>query len=429
MSLAPVLALLRREMGLNPASVGEGTVAHAMRRRMAAVGCTDAADYATRLGASQEELQELIEEVAVPETWFFREDSAFECLRQHVQQVLQSAGKPRVLHFACLPCATGEEAYSIAMSLLDMGLPPAGFRVHALDISYRALIRAQQGLYGEYSFRGADQRLRARYFQTAADAYQVDQAVRDQVSFYQGSALALPSPFNALTYDVVFCRNLLIYLDAEARQRVVAGLKGMLAADGILLVGHSETSIVLHEGFVRSANGALRVGRVAALPASPPPARRQPRVPGAARAAGKAAGRSPATRPTPLATPDALSRVADVANAAGLATDDRGGDDLGQIRALADAGQLDEAAARCAELVRAGMHSAELYCLQGLVGNAQGNPVAARACFRKALYLDPALADARLQLSLLDQRSGVERRVAGERMPQDDRRQRERHDG
>ena len=425
MSLAPVLALLRREMGLNPASVGESTVAHAMRRRMAAVGCTDAADYATRLGASQEELQELIEEVAVPETWFFREDSAFECLRQHVQHVLPSAGKPRLFHFACLPCATGEEAYSIAMNLLDMGLPPARFRVHALDISYRALIRAQQGLYGEYSFRGADQRLRARYFQTAADAHQVDQAVRDQVSFYQGSALALPSPFNALTYDVVFCRNLLIYLDAEARQRVVAGLKGMLAADGILLVGHSETSIVLHEGFVRSANGALRVGRVAALPASPPPARRQPRAGGATRAAGSL----PAIGPMPFATPVALSRVADAANATGLVIDDRGGGDLGQIRALADAGQLEEAAACCAELVRAGMHSAELYCLQGLVGNAQGNPVDARACFRKALYLDPALADASLQLSLLDQRSGVERRVAGERMPQDDRRQRERHDG
>lgn len=425
MNLAPVLALLRREMGLNPASVGEGTVAHAMRRRMAAVGCTDAADYATRLGASQEELQELIEEVAVPETWFFREDSAFECLRQHVQQVLQSAGKPRVLHFACLPCATGEEAYSIAMSLLDMGLPPARFRVHALDISYRALIRAQQGLYGEYSFRGADQRLRARYFQAAADAHQVDQAVRDQVSFYQGSALALPSPFNALTYDVVFCRNLLIYLDAEARQRVVAGLKGMLAADGILLVGHSETSIVLHEGFVRSANGALRVGRVAALPASPPPARRQPRAPGATRAAGSL----PATGPMPFATPAVLSKVAAVASTAGLATDARRDDDLRPIRVLADAGQLDEAAARCAALVLAGVHSAELYCLQGLVANAQGHPDAARECLRKALYLDPAHADARWQLSLLDQRRGVERRVAGERMPQDDRRQRERHDG
>ncbi len=423
MNLAPVLALLRREMGLNPASVGENTVAHAMRRRMAAVGCTHAADYASRLGASQDELQELIEEVAVPETWFFREDSAFECLRQHVQHILQSDGKPRVFHFACLPCATGEEAYSIAMTLLDMGLPPARFRVHALDISYRALVRAQQGLYGDYSFRGADQRLRTRYFQAAADAHQVDQAVRDQVSFYQGSALALPSPFNALTYDVVFCRNMLIYLDAEARQRVVAGLKGMLAADGILLVGHSETSIVLHDGFVRSANGALRVGRVAALP--PPPTRRQPPLPGATRAAA----RLPAAGTMPFSTPGAPPEVAAVATTAGHATADRRGDDLGQIRVLANAGQLEEAAARCAEHVRAGMHSAELYCLQGLVCHAQGNTAAARECFRKALYLDPAHADARWQMSLVDQRSGVERRVAGERMPHDDRRQRERHDG
>lgn len=389
MNLAPVIALLRREMGLNPASIGEGAVEHALRRRMAATGSNNEEDYA--LSASREEIQELIEEVTVPETWFFREAGAFECLKIHVRQALSSAGENRPFNVACLPCATGEEAYSIVMALLDMGLDPAKFRVHALDISTRALLCAQQAVYGEYSFRTADKTFRQRYFQAVEGGYQLIRAVRDQVNFYHGSALALPDPFDSVLYEAVFCRNLLIYLDDEARRRVVAGLKKMLAPAGILLVGHAEASIVLHEGFKRSADGALRLGVKAALPVTPPLRRKRA---------------APTGEPVQLHRPMPFAQVAGNLPVANTASPG----EIREIRALADAGRLDEARIRCAVRLQAGERSAELYCLQGLILNAQGDRAAARECYRKAMYLDPQYAEARQHLAMADQRIEPDRR-------------------
>lgn len=396
MNLTPVIALLRQEMGLNPASIGEEAVAHALRRRMVAIGCGNDEEYAARLSASREEVQELIEEISVPETWFFREESAFECLRSHVRQALLHVEKSRPFNVACLPCATGEEAYSIAMVLLDMGLAPAKFRVHALDISYRALLRAQQAVYGDYSFRSADQTFRSRYFQACAGGYQVTQTVRDQVSFYHGSVLALPLPFDAAVYDVVFCRNLLIYLDEEARKRAVGELKKILAPGGMLLVGHAEVSIPLQEGFGRSPDGALRLGTETAAPVPQPPRRKRAAHP-APRAESKAQGRhampfAPAVKAVPVMQNDRVAAAPDEAR---------------EIRALADAGRLDEARTLCDARLQAGERSAELYCMLGLVLNAKGEAVAARECYRKAVYLDPQHAEARQQLALTDQRKGA----------------------
>jgi chemotaxis protein methyltransferase WspC len=404
MNLAPILALLRQGMGLNPASVGKGTVTNALRRRMAALGCVDEADYEARLSASQDELQELIEEVSIPETWFFREESAFACLRSHVQHVLSTAEKTRPFRIACVPCATGEEAYSIAMTLLDMGLPADRFKVHALDISYRALIRAQQGLYSEYSFRAADKRFRSHYFQTEAKAWRIDPAVGASVSFHHGSALSLPGPFSSTTYDVVFCRNMLIYLDPDAREQVVTGLKRMLAPDGILLVGYSEVSIALQQGFTRGPDGALRLCKPTALPTAIASTRRKRQAPVAVRPPDESLlpRKMPfATTATPAAAPAVVAVAAT-------------NDDLAEIRSLADTGQLEEARLRCADAIRGGVHSAGMYCLQGLILNAQGNLAAARECYRKALYLDPQHADARWQLSLADQRRDANDRPVGQ---------------
>ncbi len=394
MSLDFVIALLRKEVGLNPESIGESAVEHAMRRRMSATRCVTEQEYEQRLSHSTEELQELIEEISVPETWFFREESAFECLRTHVH----SSGKLRPVTVACMPCATGEEAYTIAMVLLDMGIAAERFRVHALDISYRALLRAQQAVYGEYSFRSADKAFRARYFQAGAEGYQVIQTVRNQVSFYHGNSLALPNPFDSAVYDVVFCRNMLIYLDDEARKSVIEAIKKMLAPDGILLVGHSEASIALQMGFVRDSDGALHFGQAqtAGLGAATHPVRARRAVHVAPPALEKTKS------PMPFASvAKAVLKKPEVQAEA---------DDLGKIRGLADGGKLDEARRCCEDILLDGKRSAELYSLLGLVLNAQGEVAAARECYRKAMYLNPHHEEARQQLAVLDQRHQPERR-------------------
>lgn len=416
MNLTPFIALLRREMGLDPASIGEGAVVQALRRRMTATGCLNEGEYSARLSISPEEVQELIEEISVPETWFFREEAAFDCLRSQVRQNLPETGKQRLFNVACLPCSTGEEAYSIVMALLDMGLAPAKFRVHALDISYRALIRAQQAVYGEYSFRASDKTFRERYFQAGAQGYQVIQSVRDQVSFYHGSVLALPTPFDSAMYDVLFCRNLLIYLDNEARKRFVAGLKNILAPGGILLVGHSEVSIALNEGFERGGDGALRMGQGTAKPTPQPPMRKR-----SERHLPKDENKGQELRAMPFASV-AKALTAAQTGAAAVAPDE-----TGKIRALADAGRLDEARASCDACIQKGGHSAELYCLLGVILNAQGDPAAARDSYRKAMYLDPQHVEARQLLVMIEQRSGLDRRSVEARHAHGSRRREDGH--
>lgn len=257
MNLAGIIQVLQREIGLNPASISEGAVRHAIQRRMVATGCQSSEAYQARLDASRDEVQELIEEVTVPETWFFREDSAFECLRQHAALTQANNQSGRLFSVASIPCATGEEPYSIAMALFDMGMAANRFRVHALDVSFRALLLAQQARYGSNSFRAIDNSFRERFFATQGNAYCLHESVKAQVSFYQGSVTTLPAPFNSQTYDVVFTRNLLIYLDHDGRERFIAGLKRMLAPTAILLVGHSEAGILLSAGLCGAPTALL----------------------------------------------------------------------------------------------------------------------------------------------------------------------------
>lgn len=372
MDMAEIIALLRREIGLNPDSMGENVVQQAIGRRIVATACKDIAEYVTRLSASRDEVQELVEEVTVPETWFFREQTAFECLRRHA---MLSSG---VLMVASMPCATGEEPYSIAMSLLELGLPASRFRVHALDISHRALLLAQRGEYGEHAFRAADNTFRRHYFAPAATGYRVNQTVRDQVSFYHGSLLAPPPPFATGSYDVVFCRNLLIYLDEEARLKVVAELKRMLSGQGILLVGHAEAAILIQQGFRRREDGALTL---AARPVEVLRPSRQKRPP-------------PTARPVPFSDMPAAAQQPDAEN------------ENTAIRSLADQGLLDEARLRCEKNLAMGQHSAELYCMLGLVLHAKNDVEGARECYRKALYLDPRHQEASLQLAMLLDKAG-----------------------
>ena len=109
------------------------------------------------------ELQELIDTVAVPETWFFRDRGAFIALARIALDAMVRRGPTDVLRILSVPCSTGEEPYSIAMSLLDAGLSPQRFQVEAIDISHRAIERARAGVYRRNSFRGQDLLFRGRH--------------------------------------------------------------------------------------------------------------------------------------------------------------------------------------------------------------------------------------------------------------------------
>ena len=207
---------------------------------MREIGVVDMAAYACWVRQSEPELQALIEEVVVAESWFFRDERPFQRFCEYVRaRWLGDALRP-TLRVLSLPCAGGEEPYSIAMTLSDLGLPVRRFQIDAVDISARRLAIARLGVYSANAFRSGDLSFRTRYFRESSKGYELDTSIRSTVCFVQASVLDPLLLEGAPPYDVVFCRNLLIYLDAPARLSVLKAIERLLKADGLLFIGHAD---------------------------------------------------------------------------------------------------------------------------------------------------------------------------------------------
>lgn len=395
---AAIEALLHDRIGLNAASVGSSCVLHAIHTRMASVGLHDITEYYQVLRQSAGEFNELVETVTVPETWFFRTQQSFIALESIVKHEWLSAHTNDVLHILSVPCSTGEEPYSIAMTLLDSGFQPAQFIVDAVDINTRNLVNAKHGLYSRNSFRNQDLGFRDRHFKKSGSAYQLSDRVRHTVNFIQGNLLDpgfMPGDHH---YDIVFCRNLLIYFDRPTQEHAIKVLDRLLAKDGALFLGHAESALVLNAWFssarhpmsfafyrnsderrARERADAETSGAAARVSQRAVPERRKSNTPPVPRA-------FPELSPLPV-TPGTAPAVHS--------------DQLVEAFRCADQGHLVEAAALCEKYIQDAGPSAQAYYLLGLVRDAAGNKIQADEYLRKALYLDPNHYEALVQLAVL----------------------------
>ena len=239
--------LLAERIGLDANSIGTQAVQRAMTICMAAINVTDTYAYLSQLRASERELAELIENIVVSETWFYRDREAFAAMVHLLKRKEKAGFVP--LRILSLPCATGEEPYSIVMAMLDAGFSPHQFRVDAIDISRNALTQAREGLYGKNSFRGSELGLRAP-FHVRSVGTPISPTVRDSVEFQEGNVLDAGFALRPDRYDAIFCRNMLIYFGAEAQDQAIRALLRRLEADGTLFVGPSETAILAEHGLV-----------------------------------------------------------------------------------------------------------------------------------------------------------------------------------
>ncbi|NJL21777.1 MAG: hypothetical protein HC895_14765 [Leptolyngbyaceae cyanobacterium SM1_3_5] len=179
--------ILRQRLGLDPNSIGSRIIARAVAQRQVACQIRDRAFYLKLLQISPQELNSLVEAVVVPETWFFRDKEPFVYLRNYLQEWRSNTSD--VLRILSIPCSTGEEPYSIAMTLLDAGLSTHQFHIDAVDISQVALAKAKQAVYGNHSFRGVEERMIQRHFQKIKEGYEVRSIVRESVHFIRGNVL------------------------------------------------------------------------------------------------------------------------------------------------------------------------------------------------------------------------------------------------
>lgn len=165
--------LLARVLGLDPQSLGTAAVRDLIEGRLRARGTSDEAAYLRLIESDKEELEQLLEAAVVHETWFFREPAAFDCLRDFAQK--RVARGARTLRVLSVPCSTGEEPYSIAMTLLDAGFGPAAFSIDALDVSEPAgYLEERARFVAEPMSRSREVVLSAVVFEVGGEAYALE---------------------------------------------------------------------------------------------------------------------------------------------------------------------------------------------------------------------------------------------------------------
>ncbi|GGC20549.1 CheR family methyltransferase [Pseudoduganella buxea] len=398
------LALLREATGLN---LTRATVERAVKQRMEALGVDDRKLYTAQL--DRQELTALIELVVVPESWLFRDPQAFAVAAEFARARLAEGG--RLVRMLSIPCAGGEEPYSLAMALCDAGIAPTAFAIDAVDISAACIARAESGLFGRNAFRGKDLSFRERHFRPVDDElFAIDAGLRRRVRFRQGNLLTseLAAP---RTYDVIFCRNLLIYFDRDTTATAIGRLGALLADDGVLLAGYAEVPSFTRHGFTPLPYRQAFALRKAGAPAQAEPAWSRlplPRSEGADRSAPSATPASvaprPAPRPRPASTRATAAPAARPAAAAPVPppvlTALAPTTDLAQARQLADQGHPVQAAAACRGVLAQQPDNAEAWFLLGLLSEAT-QPEQAEEHLRRCIYLQPDHYDALCHLALL----------------------------
>jgi chemotaxis protein methyltransferase CheR len=217
-----------------------------------------------RLRAGNADLrQRVVEAMTTNETLFFRDPAVFDALKtQVIPSLMKARETTRRLAFWSAAASSGQEAYSLAMMLLEMGLPAQGWSIQIMgtDLSTQVLDRARQARYMQIEVnRGLPAPYLVRYFSKQGLEWQLKDNIRSMAAFQKFDLRQSPSPLG--TFDVVFCRNVLIYFDVSTRKKILGGLRSVLRDDGFLLLGGAEAILDLDGGYARQVVGQASVYR------------------------------------------------------------------------------------------------------------------------------------------------------------------------
>ncbi|MDB6036420.1 MAG: chemotaxis protein CheR [Verrucomicrobiales bacterium] len=386
MPLSKIIAILAADIGLDAESVGLNAIERAVKYRMTAHHLRGMEEYHALVCDSVKERAELVETVVVSETWFFRHPDAFTALKVIAAKHRTSSRPLRVLS---VPCATGEEPYSIAMALTEAGLCQTHFEIDGADISARALAIARTGVFGRNSFRGSDLSWRENFFTRHDSVYRLSPQVISSVAFHQWNLLTNKFAAGKDHYDVVFCRNVLIYFDLVTQNQVIVKLGELLAPNGTLFVGPAEPGLLVRHGYASAGFPQAFAFVKAPIPDRVVVKPKKPAVkPPVSLLAARP--RPPVILPKPVAAQKPANAVAN----------------LDAASRLADEGDLIQAVKMCETVLREQGASAGAYYLLGLVKDGGGKSREANEYYRKTIYLEPNHYEALMHLALLTEKAG-----------------------
>lgn len=380
-------SLIATRTGLATAPHRRPYVESCIQQAMSRAGIRNLNDYVRLLNENGRALDELVDEITIQESYFFRDPRQLDFIRDTILPEWRMDGRFHRVWSA--GCAAGEEAYSLAIMLEQEHLAETT-SVIGTDISRRALAKGREGRYTSWALRASTPDFINRYFEPGLSDRRIAARFRQRVSF---DHLNLVSPFypaNVVTLDsisLILCRNVFIYFDAETIADIARRFLACLVPGGWLITGPSDPLLPEIGGLTRVITNAgvvyRRVQEIVAFPEA------TPAVPVLPPLAGNVFRPSftQRTRPRPVIVRPVAIPEADRAEAA---PDDRG--EAARIRALADAGRMAEAGQAAAEAAARRPLSAEIHFVHSLILLDTGRVADALGAIRRVLYLDRNLA-------------------------------------
>ncbi|MGO4570423.1 CheR family methyltransferase [Microvirga sp. 2TAF3] len=394
-----------------------------VRKRLRATGARDCTQYLERLNdpaLGPAEWSRLEADITIGETFFFRYAEQFTALRERIlPDIIARKRAEKRLRIWSAGCATGAEPYSIAILLSGLlGDDLENWRVGIVgtDINETFLDTARKARFGKWALRSLSPEDRASYFVSGPekDQWQLRPEYRSLVRFERHNLLSLldgTSPLQFTEFDLILCRNVLIYFHPDTVVRIVGALRDSLLDEGWMLLGHAEPNpafaamlqVISLPGTVAYLRGSGH--EAAAAPALESKATYEPPswpiIPPPPPANPEIRQRRPLPAPPPRAEPHPVP------------IPERPDSLLAEVRAMADAGQFEAADALCRKALLAQPLNPVLHFYQGLIAQAMKHPVEAEKAFRRGIYLDKSFAMAHYHLGLLllaDGRYGPGRR-------------------
>lgn len=383
-------------------------------QRLAKVGVRGCDPYLALLESGQPgqiELDALIADLTIGETFFFRHREMFDALRTTVipDRIAQNQGS-RQLRIWSAGCSTGAEAYTIAILLkreLAQSLAGWDITIVGTDINRTFLARAREGIFEEWAFRSIPEDVKRSCFTRSGNLWEINPEYKEGVSFQYHNLVTHPFPSmlnNLFAFDVILCRNVTIYFSQEIVRQLIGHFHQSLVEGGWLLVGHSEPNMVFFRSF-RTVNAPGAVLYQKSEEGSP------------STEVGSTFSFT-AYQPQPVAKPTwepvALSGIAPflpsvqpaqtpATSIAPIRSEDA---DLAEVRSFADRGEWHKAEDRCREMQDRNKLNPRVYFYQGLVLEQMGRHADAESALRRVIYLDRSFVFGHYYLGLLLQKNG-----------------------
>jgi len=227
-------------------------------KRVQELGLSTFEEYSSHIKFSPhaiEERKKFISHITNNETYFFREEPQLKAfagsILQHLRINKMNRGN-RKIRILSAGCSTGEEVYTLAMLLFEAGLFAWDWdiKIIGIDIDSQALAAAEEGIYSGRTFQSMPNHLLERYFIRYENGYRVRESLERITSFTYGNLLEIERVLNEKEFDIIFCRNVLIYFSDDTIRRVIESFRDNLTEEGVLFLGHSESLMRITDRFL-----------------------------------------------------------------------------------------------------------------------------------------------------------------------------------